>query len=327
MLFQVVKIKIGIVIHQFTTEHYKDNTWVAGYNLLNEPASADHSKLVNFYLRVEEAIRKVDPNHIFFLDGNTYAMDFSQFPKDPAKVFPNTVFAIHDYAKYGFPASNEKYVGSDEQKGKLKHQYERKVQYMKQNNLPVWNGEFGPVYASTFRGDGDPEATNKVRYHVLKDQLDVYKHGDPSGDGAAIGWSIWLYKDIGYQGLTYVNPDSKFYKIFGDWLLKKKKLGLDSWGNDIDPEYKKVYTTVADHFKEVVPEKYHRALYPHGLYYDLPTYVTRVLKDMLLSQYFQHEYAELFEGLSFEELDELAACFKIENVAKRDELNAILRSY
>ncbi|GME83186.1 unnamed protein product [Ambrosiozyma monospora] len=117
----------------------------------------------------------------------------------------------------------------------------------------------------------------------------------------------------------------QFYKVFGDWLLKKKKLGLDRWGNDIDPEYKKVYTTVVDHFKDVIPEKHQKAVYPH--LWTIEDYVTRVLKDMLLSQYFQHEYAELFEGLSFEELDELAACFKIENVAKRDELNAILRAY
>ncbi|GME79787.1 unnamed protein product [Ambrosiozyma monospora] len=198
-IFQDVIINLWVKL----AEHYKDNTWVAGYNPLNEPAVSDHSKLVNFYIKVEEAVRTVDPNHIFFLDGNTYAMDFRQFPKDPAKAFPNTVLAIHDYSRFGFPGS-ETYVGSEEQKAKLKHQYERKVEYMKKNNLPVWNGEFGPVYASTFRGDADPEATNKVRYQVLKDQLDVYKHGDPSGDGAAIGWSIWLYKDIGYQGLTYM---------------------------------------------------------------------------------------------------------------------------
>jgi hypothetical protein len=50
--------------------YYKDNTWIAGYNPLNEPAVADHSKLVKFYERVEKEIRNIDPNHILFLDGN-----------------------------------------------------------------------------------------------------------------------------------------------------------------------------------------------------------------------------------------------------------------
>lgn len=302
--------------------HYKDNEWVAGYNPLNEPAVADHSKLVNFYYRVEKAIRSQDPNHILFLDGNTYSMDFRQFPDT---VWPNSVYSIHDYTTFGFPQTGEIYSGTSEQKAKLKSQYERKIEYMKEHNVPVWNGEFGPVYASEFRGDLDPDATNRVRYQVLKDQLEVYKTGDPSGDQTPISWSIWLYKDIGFQGLTYVNPESKFYEVFGKWLLKKKLLGLDRWGNDIDAKYASLYKALEDHFASQVPEKFHKALYPHA--WTMKDYIARVLRDMLFSQYAQHEYAELYAGLSFEELDELAACFKIENCVKREELNAILRGY
>jgi hypothetical protein len=50
---------------------YKGNTWIAGYNPLNEPADEEHIRLLAWYKRVEEAIRKVDPDHILFLDGNT----------------------------------------------------------------------------------------------------------------------------------------------------------------------------------------------------------------------------------------------------------------
>lgn len=301
--------------------HYKDNEWVAGYNPLNEPAVADHSKLVNFYIDVEREIRSVDPNHILFVDGNTYAMDFRQFPE---QVWPNTVYSIHDYSNFGFP-KNETYAGTATQKAKLASQYNRKIEYMAEKNVPVWNGEFGPVYASEFRGDKNPDEINKSRYQVLKDQLQVYKTGDPSGDGAPISWSIWLYKDIGFQGLTYVNPKSKFYDVFGKWLLKKKALGLDRWGNDIAPENAKFYDALEAHFAENIPDKYHKALYPHA--WTFKDYIARVLRDMLFSQYAQHEYAELYEGLSFEDLDELAGAFKIENCLKREELNQILREY
>ena len=45
---------------------------------------------------------------------------------------------------------------------------------MMDNNLPIWNGEWGPVYA---RQQYDGEATeeiNKARLRVLKDQLEIY---------------------------------------------------------------------------------------------------------------------------------------------------------
>lgn len=303
-------------------KYYKDNSWVAGYNPLNEPAVSDHSKLVKFYERIHEEVRKVDSNHILFLDGNTYAMDFRQF----SEPLPNSVYSIHDYSSFGFPNSEGTlYKATEAEKTKLEAQYKRKIEYQIKHKVPVWNGEFGPVYASKERGDGDVEAINDARYQVLKDQLEVYKRGDPSGDGAPISWSIWLYKDIGFQGLTYVDPSSKFYEVFGDWLLKKKKLGLDRWGNDIAPEYALLYDKLTEHFKEAVPEKYHKALYPH--IWTFKDYISRATRDTLLSQYAQHEYGDIFASLTFDELAELAACFKIENVAKREKLNEILRGY
>lgn len=324
-LFWDFKIFQDVILNLWThiAQYYKDNTWVAGYNPLNEPAVSNHSKLVNYYNRLERAIRSVDPNHILFLDGNTYAMDFRQFPEE---VLPNSVYSIHDYSIYGFPNPEGKlYKGSKEEKEKLKNQYLRKIEYMTAHNVPVWNGEFGPVYASEVRGDSNPDITNRARYNVLQDQLDIYKKGDPSGDGSPISWSIWVYKDIGFQGLTYVSPKSKWFEVFGEFFLKKKHLGLDRWGNDISPENGKLYDALVEHFTKNIPEEYSKALYPHT--WTIKDYLCRVTRDMLFSQYAQHEYADLFVGLSFEDLDELAASFKFENVEKREELNEILKKY
>jgi aryl-phospho-beta-D-glucosidase BglC (GH1 family) len=301
--------------------HYKDNAFVAGYNPLNEPAEPTHSRLIQFYDNVEAAIRKVDPNHILFLDGNTYAADFRQFPKT---AYPNTVYSIHDYSTYGFPKTPEKYTGSPSQQEKLKRQYERKIEYMKELQVPVWNGEWGPVYASEMRGDSNIDDTNASRYQVLKDQLDIYATGDSAGDGSPISWSIWLYKDIGYQGMTHVSPESKWYKHLKPWLDKKLALGLDKWGRDegIEPE-SKIYKPVKDHFKQVIPERHQRAIYPK--IWAIDDYVDRVLRDMLLSQYLTNEFAEYFEDLSFEELEEMAASFKFENTVVRKQLVEILQ--
>lgn len=304
--------------------HYKDNEWVAGYNPLNEPASPDHSKLINYYQRLDKTIRSVDENHILFLDGNTYAMDFRQFPN--GKFIDNAVYAIHDYTMYGFPnLDGSLYQGTSEERAKLKQQYERKIEYMIRNNVPVWNGEFGPVYASEVRGDKDWQTINSARYNVLKDQLTIYQKGDPSGDQSPISWSIWLYKDIGFQGLTYVSPTSKWFEVFGDWLKKKHKLGLDRWGNDIDPENAKLYQNLVDHFEANIPAEDIKNMYP--TLWGVKDYIGRVTRDILFSDYLQQEYANCFKGLSFEELDELAACFKFENIVLRDELNSILSKY
>ncbi|KAK6076472.1 glucan 1,3-beta-glucosidase [Seiridium cupressi] len=64
-------------------KRYRGNPFIAGYNPLNEPADPEHTRLVDWYTRVEKAIRAVDPDHILLLEGNTYAMDFTRFPSEP----------------------------------------------------------------------------------------------------------------------------------------------------------------------------------------------------------------------------------------------------
>jgi len=123
----------AIQIWEAIAHHYKDNAWIAGYNPMNEPGDPEHTGLQLWYDRVEKAIRAIDPYHILFPDGNTYAMDFTAFKK----VLPNTVYAIHDYSNMGFP-SGKPYTGTDEQIEILEKQYARKVEFMKEHKVPIW---------------------------------------------------------------------------------------------------------------------------------------------------------------------------------------------
>lgn len=141
---------------------------------MNEPSDPKHSGLVNFYDRVYAAIAAVDPNHMLFLDGNTYATDFSGFPDDAATRWPNAAYAIHDYSLYGFPASPEPYARTEEQRRRMRRSYEKKREWMDERGLCVWNGEWGPVYArKEYEGDAMDEIHER-RYNVLKDQLELY---------------------------------------------------------------------------------------------------------------------------------------------------------
>lgn len=53
---------------RLTVQRYKDNTWVAGYNPLNEPTDEEHYRLLDFYARISAVIREIDPHHILFLE-------------------------------------------------------------------------------------------------------------------------------------------------------------------------------------------------------------------------------------------------------------------
>ncbi len=77
------------------------------------------------------------------------------------------------------------------------------------------DGEFGPVYQSEDDGIADWQDINESRYQVLKDQLEVYRKAKAS-------WSIWLYKDIGFQGMTYAGKQTAYMKLLKPFLDKKK---------------------------------------------------------------------------------------------------------
>jgi aryl-phospho-beta-D-glucosidase BglC (GH1 family) len=300
---------------------YSRNPFVAGYNPLNEPADPDHVNLIAFYARVEKAIRSVDSEHILFIDGNTYAMDFSQFPDTP---LPNTIYACHDYSVMGFPGQ-ETYVGTAAQKMKLRKSFERKVAFMRERGIPIWNGEFGPVYASSTDAEGatvkereaTAAATNSQRLALLQEQLNIYAE-------TQVSWSIWLYKDIGYQGMSYISPETPYIRLIAPFLAKKKRLGLDFWGSTDKAAVASVYEPFLHSLKEMVPEHLRGKRYPPQ--WSFERHLERSVRECLLSEYLGWEMAELFAGKSMKELDELAGSFKFENCVLREELNEILRA-
>ena len=77
-------------------ERYKDEKWVAGYDLLNEtnwdiPGGL---ALKNLYKEITDSIRTVDQKHIIFIEGNWFANDFTGLtpPWDD-----NIVYSPHKY--------------------------------------------------------------------------------------------------------------------------------------------------------------------------------------------------------------------------------------
>jgi len=84
-------------------ERYKDEPWIAGYDLLNEtnwdiPGGQALSRI---YKEITDSIRTVDQDHIIFIEGNWFANDFTGLtpPWDDNLVYsPHKYWSINDQA-------------------------------------------------------------------------------------------------------------------------------------------------------------------------------------------------------------------------------------
>jgi hypothetical protein len=136
-----------------------------------------------------------------------------------------------------------------------------------------------------------------------------------------MSWSIWLYKDIGFQGMVYVSLETPYMTLFKDFLAKKHKLAVDAWGAD-DSQVRSVYQPLQDLITEHVPEKF-RDLYPHPVW-KLGDRVGRLARNLLVAEFLVAEWAEHFRGKDEKELDEIARSFTFDHCRHREGLNKVL---
>lgn len=291
-----------INLWQRIAERYCSNPLVAGYDVVNEPADSGGEHILPFYERLYKAIRQVDPHHIVFLEGNRYATDFSGFP-DP---WPGVVYSIHDYSPAGFVdaglypgVSRGEYID----RSVIRSTFERRAELMLSRDLPIWVGEFGPVYS------GDP-TTDEMRYQVLRDQLEMY-------ETAGVHWAIWTYKDIGLQGLQVVSPDSPWIALLSPVLEKKTRLGVDAWGG-LDNAIRHVMQPLEDTMRSEFPN-FHP--YPYGQDW----LVKRLVRNILFSEALVEEWCSYFDGIDDDELARLASSFRFSECRARDKLVGMLR--
>lgn len=282
-------------------ERYKNQPWVAGYDLINEPAEPTGEKVFPYYKRLYDAIQKIDPNHILFLEGNTYATEFDMF----TEVWPNVVYTNHDYAVPGFIHGGD-YPGYTENqyydKDTLEQDFLKKSEFMYKHKVPIWVGEFGPVYT------GVPEK-DEMRYQILKDQLAYY-------DKYQVSWCIWLYKDMGLQAIMHQDANSPYMKLVSKFLSRKDSLGVDAWGSN-DKNISQVLTPLEELFKKEFPA-YNP--YPGGAVGNIKLLVRHIL----IAEALVPEYCNLFKDLTEEQLVALAQSFRFENYVKRNRLEDIL---
>ncbi|WP_420318984.1 carbohydrate-binding protein [Ekhidna sp.] len=106
-------------------ERYKDEEWIGGYDLINEPHFdlPGGTELRELYEDITDGIRSVDTDHIIYIEGNWYANDYTGLtpPWDD-----NMVYSFHKY--WSFNNEND-----------LDWVLPMRDQY----NVPLWMGESG----------------------------------------------------------------------------------------------------------------------------------------------------------------------------------------
>lgn len=159
---------------------YKDREIIAGYNLLNEPDFPDVNKLIRLYKDIITSVREVDPYHMFFIDGNKFAVDFNSF-QNPFSL--NMAWSFHSYDLLNINA----------QAG----HFQEAVEAGTKHQVPIWNGEFG---------------ANDIAW--TQEVIGMFENST----FPVSGWIFWPWKRVpddagSYRGLYYIDADPNWDKV------------------------------------------------------------------------------------------------------------------
>jgi len=199
---------------EFLADRYKDKFWIAGYDLLNE-AVLDNTQLLNqFYKELIKTIRKVDQNHILFVEGNRWATDLECLDELRDD---NLVLSVHCYVPLDFTSNFVphltyplKYYGISWKKAYLKKLIAEHTKVARKRSVPVFVGEFGANFRDGKYGEDK----------WLKDVLACFNE-------SGFHWTYWTYKAI----KNSILPDGIFsYYENPPWVNRMgPKLGWDNY--------------------------------------------------------------------------------------------------
>ncbi|MBW7674856.1 cellulase family glycosylhydrolase [Chryseobacterium chendengshani] len=202
--------KKTIALWKKLAERYKDEPWMGGYDLINEPNinftgknpngtdEMSNAPLWKLQKDITEAIREVDKNHMIIIEGNGWGNNYNGL----IPIWDNNMaFSFHKYWNY----NNEETI---------KFALDLREKY----NMPIWLGETGE--------------NSNVWFTELIQLLD--KHN--------IGYAFWPMKKIdNIAGITNVKITPEYQKLLDYWK---------NGGEKPSKEFAtKALMVIADHYK------------------------------------------------------------------------------
>lgn len=182
-------------IWKVIASHYKDEKYVAAYDLLNEPLpnwfSIYNKQLIPLYKDVISEIRKVDTNHMITLEGLHWSTDWTCFTEI---IDENILLQFHKYWSNPDIESIQKYLDIQEQL-----------------NVPIFMGEGGENnllwYSSVFK---------------MYDQLNI-------------SYNFWTYKKIDTINsiISFDKPSNWIELLEGKLNKEQTKIGFEKMLNNI----------------------------------------------------------------------------------------------
>ena len=282
-------------IWEAIADRYKGNPWVAGYNLMNEPADESRAVVGPFYERLSAAIREIDPEHILFFDGNTYSTEFGFF----GEPLENAVYTLHDYVPAGLGRADE-YPGPRVGGGEVPRALGVRAPHghadLRRRVRPDLHGRRGG------RRGAPPDPRRPARdLQALRRRLRHVDVQGPRPPGA------------------HLRPARLALRRAGRRLRRQEARGSGSTSGAApaartrrSPSRSRTWSREAPDFDP----------YPWGRF----DFVRTLVLNITLAQPLAGEYAELFRGLGEDELIALADSFAFENCVVRESLRDQLRA-
>ncbi len=242
-----------VAFWQKLASRYKDNPWIGGYDIINEPNwnftgtnqngcdELSNSPLRDLEIKVTKAIRAVDTNHLIIIEGNCWGNNYNGiFPLWDA----NIALSFHKYWNHNDTASLQKMLD-----------------FRTTYNVPIWLGESGENSNVWFQ-----EAISLVEANT-------------------IGWAFWPMKKIdNLAGVTSVSITPEYKKLLEYWEKGGVKPSVDFANNAllqiaenykienitikhdvIDAMFRQIHTTETKAFKKhTLPSKVFATEYDLG---------------------------------------------------------------
>jgi endoglucanase len=178
-------------------KRYRNQPWVAAYDIVNEPALVKDATVFNeFYRKTVAEIRKVDPHHIIFIEGNRFTTDFTMIePVDD----PQVAYEFHFYPFVDEPAVLSPEMDRQRRKEICKESFDKLLTIREKYKRPVWCGEFGL--------DLKP-GMEQFTVDLIEDMLEQCAVND-------VSWALWTYKDSACMGIVYPKADTPWRQLTG----------------------------------------------------------------------------------------------------------------